>query len=179
MFSFFVFLLSLTFADDIQLNKSSLIFNYGWTQPIFGDFNDFKGNFSYSFVYLRDYDDLVSYGIQLGDTLFFKNKPTGLKIKFFSLLPTVALKSDYKKNGILYLGFGVYHWSSPSKDIYPSTSDDDFGFKFGYVKTFFNRKIKLSFGIEWSYVIGVKGYNFNLDNVNTFTPVLHLRYDFK
>lgn len=183
MFSLISFIVYIVFAQSFQPTKSSLSLIIGWTQPIFGDFGDvekgFKGNFSYGIMYMKDYDDLISYGFNLGNTSFLKNRPTGLKINFFSAVPLIAIKSDYKKKSIVYFGMGVYHWSSPSQNSYISTSDDDFGFKFGYLKTIYSKMIDLSIGIEWNYIIGVRGMNFDLGNINMINPYISIRYDFK
>lgn len=182
MLSFFLFISSLVWSFDYKINHNSLILRTGFSVPVFGHFGDkdagFKPNFSYSFSYLRDYDELISFGFITGENFYFKNKKSDIKIKFFSLTPSVFIKPTNDSLEYVYAGAGLYHWSSPENSLFTSTSDDEFGFVAGYNKFLNSSEFKIGLGFEWNHVVGVKGRYFDLGNINIVVLYLSLRYDF-
>ncbi|MGC8867648.1 MAG: hypothetical protein ACP5PA_05505, partial [Elusimicrobiales bacterium] len=159
-----------------------ILLRTGYSLPVFGHFGDsksgFEPNFSYGIGYLKDYDEFFSFGFISDENLYFKNRATDIKLKFFSFTPALFIKPDLKSLGYLYIASGIYHWTSPSSNIFSSTSDDEFGMRVGYARFFCLKKIRIGGGFEWNYIIGVKGKNFDLGNINTFVVYLSFKYDF-
>ncbi|MCX7641298.1 MAG: hypothetical protein N2Z20_01520 [Elusimicrobiales bacterium] len=183
MFSILILFSIFLKSNEIEIFKNAMTINIGASRGIFGHFGDFEdgfeGNFAFGASYMKEYDEFISFGISFSETFYFKHD-TGIKIKFFSLTPLIFLKPTLKKDEYLYLGMGLYHWTSPKSKMYSSTSDDEFGFKIGYSKFIkLLNNLKFGLGCEFSYIIGVKGKNFNLGNINIIFPYLTLRYDFK
>lgn len=184
MFKLLLLIITFISTEGVDIKKNTLSLRIGWSQSVFGHFGDkndgFKGNVSFALMYTKDYDDLVSFGFISEETTYFRNNSiVELKLKFFSFTPALFLKTDYLGGGMSYIGTGIYHWTNPASKNYVSTSDDEFGFRGGYIKYLsIIKKVRLGWGFEWNYIIGVKGKNFDLGNINIITPYTIFRYDF-
>ncbi len=170
MFKLLFFIVFSVNCQEIKISNHSVFIRAGYSVPVFGHFGDrdsgFKPNFSFGIGYMRYYDEFLDFGLISDDNFYFRNRGVELKIKFFSFTPVIFVKPDIKSHSYIYVGGGIYHWTSPSSTSFISTSDDEFGVRFGYMRFLSLKKINIAGGFEWNYIIGVKGKSFDLGNVN-------------
>lgn len=183
MFKIVLLLSAITFSQESYITKNTISFRFGWSEGVFGHFGDrtdgFKGSISAGLIYSKDYDDLLSFGFIASQSGYFRNRRVeDVRLRFFSFSPVVFIKSDYLAKTQIYIGGGLYHWSSPQTQEYLSTSADEFGFVVGTLFSLNKKRLRIGLGFDLSHIIGVKGRYFDLGNINIINIWGALGYEF-
>lgn len=150
----------------------------GYSFPIFGHFSDFKSAAGVKFGYIKDIDDVLSFGFISSSYQYYKNKDMDIKLRIFSFNPVLfSWVGISTRNYFLYLGPGLYHISQPSSSIFSSSSTDEAGFRIGggYVKNL-SGKISVGSTIEFNHLFNMKTKNFDLGSVNLLSLSITVMY---
>lgn len=155
----------------------------GLSFPVFGHWGDvdagFKPAYAISALFVKDIDEGLSWGFETGYDIRHKNRALDLKVSIFNISPVLfSWLGIAERKYYVYLGPGIYHWSSPASGDFSSSSQTEFGFKAGCG---FLRKIKynISWGLEarFEHILDMSGKNFDLGSANNlnFSATMAMR----
>lgn len=173
IFLFSAFLASSSFAQAPYSVKTFFL-KGGISAPVFGHWGDgdagFKPAGSISALFIKDIDEGLSWGIEGGYDTGHKNRSLNLKVSIFNLSPVLfSWLGMAERKYYVYIGPGVYHWSSPRSGSFDSSSGTEFGFKAGggFLKPW---RYDLLFGadLRLEHLFDMSGENFNLGSANNF-----------
>jgi len=154
------------------VSVKTVFFKGGFSFPVFGHWGDMDTGFkpapSISALFVKDIDEGLSWGFESGYEVRHKNRTLNLKVSIFTMSPVLfSWLGIAERKYYVYLGPGIYHWSSPASGNFSSSSQTEFGFKAGCG---FLRKIKynISWGAEarFEHMFDMSGKNFELGSAN-------------
>lgn len=187
--SLILFFLTLIFClniySEVEEGKNRHIFlNPGYSIPVFGHFGDgdvgFKPAAGFELMYVKDLDDVLSYGFSFDYYRYYKNRDVDIKLRIFSFSPLLfSWLGLSERKHYVYIGPALYHWSQPESSTFNSTSGDEGGFRlgFGYAGNL-SDSFKIGYNLEFKHLFDLSGKNFKLDSSNTFDISVSLGYIF-
>ncbi len=144
----------------------------GISIPVFGHWGDldsgFKPSLSGSAMFIKDIDEGLSWGIESGYDLPHKNRNNNIKVSVFNISPVLfSWLGLAERKKYVYLGPGIYHWSSPKTSSFSSSSGTEFGLKAaaGILKKY-SESLYFGAEIRFEHIFDMKGENFDLNSVN-------------
>lgn len=174
-----LFFIAPVFGENPQA-INTFLFQTGYSYPFYGHWGDkdagFKKASDYKFMYIRDIDENISYGIQTGYFYKYENKGTDLNIRFFSFTPLIfSWLGTLERKYFFFLASGIYQISQPKSLQYASDSITEFGFSIGTGVLYnFFFQMKWGISIQWHHIFNMKGDNFDLDSANNLDINLNL-----
>lgn len=166
-----LFLVQTSFSQD-PLSVKTIFIKPGFSLPVFGHWGDsdcgFKPSLSGSVMFVKDIDEGLSWGIESGYDLPHKNRNNDIKVSIFNISPILfSWLGIAERKKYVYLGPGIYHWSSPKSSSFSSSSGTEFGLKVscGVIKNY-SKSFSLGAEIRFEHVFNMKGENFDLNSAN-------------
>ncbi len=167
-----------------KIPSSYLFFNPGISIPVFGDFGDssygFKKTYGLTAGYIKDIDELISYGFFISNYSNYENKKLNMKINIFSFTPVLfSWLGLVERKYYVYIGPGIYHWKREKNIDFDTVSSNEGGIRIGFGYIGYKRNIKnllYGFNMEYNHMFNMNKKDINLGSVNTISLSFSLGY---
>ncbi|NLI09527.1 MAG: hypothetical protein GX447_02070 [Elusimicrobia bacterium] len=144
----------------------------GISAPVFGHWGDsdsgFKPALNGSFLFVKDIDEGLSWGLETGYDIKHKNRNNDIKVSVFNFSPVLfSWLGINERKYYVYLGPGIYHWTSPKSSAFSSSSSTEFGLKAGGgILKNYSKGLSMGLEFRFEHLFDMKGENFDLGSAN-------------